>query len=227
MNRSANAPARRRGTIAAILAAFALALAFAAPASAEFGFTDFDVQFNELDATPGIPFDDPPATQAGSHPFAVTTYFGLNYTEKFPGEILPFAPDERIKDLIIEQVPGLSGDATAIPRCSSAAFAEEGGAGIGPCDRSTQIGVAALGIGLPELYFLSPITNLEPPPGAAVRLGFWILGVPTIVDVGIKPGGEYNVRAVASRLTSQVIPVLGSVIQLWGVPADPAHDSVR
>ncbi|MGC1851177.1 MAG: hypothetical protein WA687_01915, partial [Solirubrobacterales bacterium] len=25
----------------------------------------------------------------------------------------------------------------------------------------------------------------------------------------------------------QVIPVLGSVIQLWGVPADPAHDSVR
>ena len=40
-------------------------MATAAPAMADYGFSNFDVTFTNADGTP--------ATQAGSHPFATTT----------------------------------------------------------------------------------------------------------------------------------------------------------
>ncbi|MGC1852173.1 MAG: hypothetical protein WA687_07020 [Solirubrobacterales bacterium] len=228
MKRSAKAHARNRCSVVAMLAATMLLIAAiaASAAQAEFGLKQFDVQYSAKDATPGIPADDPAQTQAGSHPFAVTTYFELNFSEVGPFE---FLPDERLKDLIIEQVAGLSGSAQPVPYCPSIDFAERDFLGGGTkCDSRTAVGVAAIAIGFPPpfAYVVEPIYLLPPPPGAVIRLGMTILEVPQIIDVGVKPGGGYNVTATSQK-TSQILPVYGGAVQLWGVPADPAHDSLR
>src|SRR4051812_1913973 len=104
MTAFANAP--RRGMLAALVACVAL-LAFmvAAPAaSASFGLNNFDATFTNQDGTPDI--------QAGSHPFAATESFGINYTE--PG-FFEWIPDGELKDGIFTQVAGLVGDTGAIP----------------------------------------------------------------------------------------------------------------
>ncbi len=217
---------RRLLAILASAAAILASAAGAGPAQADFGLSEFDVQFNAEDATPAKPADDPMQTQAGSHPFALTTTFEINYTETGPVEWLP---DEAIKDLIIDQVAGLSGDTTTIPRCPTADFQETHTGRVGTdCSDKTVVGVAGVNIfyAPPIFYVNSPIYNLEPPPGVAVRLGFSVIGVPQIVDVSVKQGGDYNVVADSSEI-SRVLRVYGAAVQLWGVPADPAHDPVR
>ena len=228
MNHTRKPAKPRRGLLVAILAAALAGLAFgAAPAQAVFGLSEFDVRITEKDSTPGNPFDDPDQTQAGSHPYAVTTFFGLNFHE-VAGQPFPFnfAPDERLRDLLIEQVDGFSGDATAIPRCSTADFSA------GPqteCPDSSVVGVSAIAAGFPPpfAYFNQPVFNLEPPPGVVVRLGFIVGGaVRQTIDIGVKQGGDYNVTATTPQVT-EAVAVFGGAIQLWGVPADPGHDSLR
>ncbi len=217
-------------SIKAVLAICGVAICaalWAAPAMAEFGFREFDFQYSEKDATPGNPLDDPMDTQAGSHPFAVTARFVLNYSETAPGE---FLDDAKLRDLLFELAAGFSGDATAIPRCSSAEFAFDANESKVQCPPSTVIGVAAIDYGVqppPTTFENDVIYNLEPPPGVAVRIGFKVAGiVPVIIDVGVKPGGEYNVLPEAASLP-EIIAVFGGAFQLWGVPADPAHDPIR
>jgi hypothetical protein len=86
-----------------LLAAALLAATFASPASASFGLKDIQVSFGEADGTP--------ATQAGSHPFAMTTSFRLN--EAGGGEF----PDGAIKDFEAEQAAW----SRIRPRCRAAA----------------------------------------------------------------------------------------------------------
>jgi hypothetical protein len=203
-------------TIAAVVL---LASALWAPAaSAEFGPTRFDVTFTNEDGSP--------ATQAGSHPFAVTTTFELAHT----GEFFEAKPDGNLKDLITELVDGLAGDATAMPQCDIVDFLNltHGIGSVPHCADATAVGAVGANVVTPppSLYIISSIFNLEPVPGTPVRLGFVVLGVPVIVGVKVKPEADYNI--VASSLnTPQEVPVYGGVLQLWGNPADPAHDHFR
>jgi hypothetical protein len=228
MNILGKSPRRPRGLrLIGIIVASAALLAgaiAAAPASAEFGLESFDVVVGQEDATPGTIVDDTLETQAGAHPFALTTTLGLNYS----GEPFEWFPDEQVKDLLVEQVAGFTGDTTAVPRCSTADFLAVVNQTVPKCPDSTAVGINAASIFVPApyVYVNSPVYNLEPPPGVAVRLGFNVLLVPVIVDVTIKPGGEYNVTA-AVRGTPQEIRFFGATLQLWGVPADPAHDRLR
>jgi hypothetical protein len=203
-----------------LFAVLLTALVAAAPASAEFGMKSFDVFFSTQDSTPAKPADDQSATQAGSHPFALTSMFTVNYT----GDV----PDGELRDLIIEQVAGFAGNAKAVPQCSTADFiARVPETTLTLCPEETAVGVSSANIGLPEFFFVNaPVYNLVPPPGAVARLGFVVLNVPITVDVGLKQAPEYNIVANA-RNFPQPITVFGGALQLWGVPADPAHDPVR
>jgi hypothetical protein len=186
-------------------------------ASAEFGLNDFDVTFTNQDGTP--------AMQAGAHPFAMTTSFGVNYTQTGPKEWLP---DEELRDLMVEQVPGFVGDATAYPRCPSVDFvvAIPDGTNRSACSAQTAVGLVGNYLEIPEQWAQNAVYNLEPPPGVAVRLGFKVLLVPVILDISVKQGGAYNVVASLGN-TPQAVTVFGSVFQLWGDPTDPAHDPLR
>jgi hypothetical protein len=208
---------RRLVTIIAV-AALLGALA-PAQAAADFGLSGIGVAFTDENGNP--------ETRAGSHPFAVTTSFAVNTT--FSSEKGVEVVDGALRDLDIHMPPGFAGNPTAVPRCSTIEFLQADGFGNPSCDDSTAIGVLTAvvgsGTGIPGEETVS-IHNLEASPGFAAKLGFWVGGVPTTIDVGVNPVYPHNVIASLSN-ASQIVEVLSSEATLWGVPADPRHDPER
>ncbi|HWM53874.1 MAG TPA: hypothetical protein VNO20_00585 [Solirubrobacterales bacterium] len=195
--------------LALTLAAAALLLA-AAPAQADFGLKEVDVTFTEADGST--------AQQAGSHPFAWTTTVGF---EAKPNSEIGFEiPDGSIRDLLVYAPPGLVGDPTAVPQCTTLEFLDK------KCPLSTQLGVADITWGDPDNTDRSAVYNLKPPPGVAAKLGFFVSFVPVTVEGSVNPNPPYNIIG-AVRNTSQAVPVYRSEVTLWGTPADPAHDPER
>jgi hypothetical protein len=198
-----------------IAIALTTALWLPVAAHAEFGLNNFDLTFTNADGTP--------ATQAGSHPFAVTNSFEVNHSEE-GGEAFT---DGRLKDAIFELFPGMVGDTTAYPRCSTLDFLEvEAGSTSPACAPDTAVGVTAAAITEPTGWFGVPVFNLTPPPGVPMRLGFRVVAETIVIDFKIKNSDPYNVSA-ASRNIPQPDYVYGSKFQLWGNPSDPVHDSLR
>ncbi len=202
----------RSRPIAKLLLACAamLAPALAAPgAQAAFGLSVFEVSFTDEKG-----FEQ---RQAGSHPFAMTTFFRVNVSEE-GGETFP---DGRLRDAFVEQIAGFVGDATAYPRCSAIDF-------VAPqplCSPETAVGVQTTGLTPDGWDIPGPVFNLVPPPGAAARLGFQAANQKVTIDVAVNPETD-NILA-ASRNVSEQAYVYGSTIQLWGNPSDPEHDDLR
>jgi len=197
----------------ALAAACLLAAALgAAPARAAFGLNNFDVAFTEQDGTPA---------PAGSHPFAATISLGTNFDEEQ-------VPEGWLKDIFLEQIPGLVGDTTAYPRCSTVEFLEKDEATNQPkCPLETQVGIAAISIFHAGEWQAFRIFNLTPPPGVLVRFGFLVAGSEKVfIDAGLSPDPPYNALA-ASRNTAQLVDFFGAVTQVWGNPSDPGHDDLR
>jgi hypothetical protein len=216
----------RRGGLRQKVAILVLALcagiaAFGAvpgSASAAFGLLDHKMEITNADETPD--------TQAGSHPFAVTTTVSINYNEPEPSQ---FLPDETLRDLFVEQIPGLIGDATITPRCSTVDFLTSiPGTTLPECSDETAVGVTAVNLLAPPPYFYlnAAVYNLDPPPGVPVQVGFSVLNERVIIQLGLKPNGEYNVVAKTVDFP-QTLRVFGAVLQLWGNPSDPQHDPIR
>jgi hypothetical protein len=223
-----------RRALAGVCAIFTLLIVLlsgvttASAAGSDYEFTFFDVNYTEKDSTPAYPTDDPPATQAGSHPFAMTTEIHLGYTEPQPPPY-PWLVNEQLKDIIIEQIAGLSGDATAYPRCSTAdLLTSVPGTTMPVCPDDTAVGAVALNLigPSPFIYLNAAVYNVEPPPGVAVRLGFSVLDVRVYFDVTVKQGGEYNITASGIGVP-QTLMVFGGTFQIWGSPSDEAHDDIR
>ncbi len=187
-----------------------------APAAAEaaFGFAELDVTYSNDDATP--------ATLAGSHPFQQQTTVGFNTepSPDFPFEI----PSGDLEDLSVVLPPGLVADTTAIPRCPQMDFVEE------KCEPETQVGINEVQIGDPPEAFGNTyevsVYNLAPSPGTVARLGFVVLQVPVSLDVTLSSTYPYN-GVVTVEDAPQAIPLYRSVVDVWGVPAAPAHDPDR
>ena len=112
---------------------------------AAFGMNDFDVTFTEADGTP--------ASLAGSHPFAMTISLGAN----FSGD----EAEGRLRDLFLEQDPGLVADTVAYPRCTRAGFLELD-EGVNGCPLSTEVGISASSFDEPGKWITAPVFNLTP-----------------------------------------------------------------
>lgn len=205
----------------ALLAAMTLGATIATPASASFGLNSFDVTFTDSHGSE--------VTQAGAHPSTMTTSFGLNATETGEGGELP---DEAPRAIDVEQIPGLVGDPNAVPTCATADFltavTDAEGANIPNCPDSSAVGVVSVTlsseIGASTVY--GAVYNLEPPPGVAAKLGFWVSGVPVPIELGVSESPPYEIVGGPNEI-SQVLGVLKSQFTLWGIPASPSHDSVR
>ncbi len=199
-----------------LLALIAFA-ATAAPASAEFGFKELDLTFEEEDGSP--------AAGAGTHPYAVTTELFVNTKpDPLQGEV----PDEQIKNLRIDLPPGLVGNPTAVPPCSSQDFATIVGKA-SSCPDSAAVGIAEVKIALafePIQVINTPVFNLEAPPGAAAQIGFVALGVPVTIALSVNPDPPYNVIANLSNIP-QPVRFFGSRVSIWGNPASPTHNQER
>src|SRR5690349_3212969 len=94
-----------------LLLALAALLLAATPASAQFGFKDLSVSFEG-------PLGEP-VTQAGAHPFAMTTTLNMNTILNAESEEVP---EGSIRDLEVQLPPGFVGDPEAVPFCPTEDF---------------------------------------------------------------------------------------------------------
>jgi len=200
-----------------VSASVAVLAIWAAPASAAFGLKDLDVTFTAPDGTS--------ATQAGSHPFAMTTSLNVNTVKPEPGVELP---EGAVKDLIVNLPPGFAGTPNPVPHCSTADFVTIRDK-YPACPNAAAIGIAVSRASLnptsPQTLY-SPVYNLVPPPGVAAKIGFVALEIPVTIEVGVNPSPPYNLVAKVTNITQAAL-FYGSDLTLWGNPADPDHDSLR
>ena len=178
--------------------------------------TPFGVQTYEMDAEEDGGAAD---TQAGSHPFQLTTT--LQLSETVAGQ-----PAALVKDLHFNVPPGLIGNPTPFPQCKLADFFK----GPGGCPPQTIVGVARTNIGNTPIVgnnqvVTVPLVNLEPSAGEPARFGFDAL-VPVFFDTYVRTGGDYGVTVSINNIT-QAVAFLGSEVTFWGVPGDPRHNSAR
>jgi uncharacterized repeat protein (TIGR01451 family) len=167
-------------------------------------------------------------TQAGSHPFQLTTNFLLNQNAD-PGEIVA-----KPKELDFKLPPGLIGNPTPFPQCTLAQFFTKiasGGFAINQCSAKTVVGVAdvtiyedlALGGVITEAV---PLFNLTPAVGEPARFGFVLYEEPVLLDTSVRTGGDYGVTVSVKNIT-ELPNFMESRVTFWGVPGDPRHDNAR
>jgi hypothetical protein len=166
-----------------------------------------------------------PDTQAGSHPFEMTTRVVFN-TISLGSQFTVGEPISNIvtKDIEVSLPPGLVGDPNAVPKCSQVTLNQS--EGFLNCPPDTQVGLMLL-----ELIAGSqqqvPVYNVEPPPGQPAELGFGVAGfihVPMFFHV--RSDGDYGLTARLRNLPEAAV-IREGVLSLWGVPADPAHNRQR
>lgn len=178
-----------------------------ADAQAAFGIDDFDVTFTEADGDP--------AARAGSHPFAMTTSLKANSD----GE----ETEGRLEELLVDLPPGLVADTTASPSCAEEDFLDPEG----DCSLSTVVGTSSSSFLEPGHSETALVYKLVPPEGVLLRLGFRVADAASVVvDVELSPDSPYNPIAVAGDWP-ETVDVFATEVQLWGVPAAPAHDAQR
>jgi hypothetical protein len=205
--------------------ALTLVLAFAAlwlpaAAQAEYSIEDFDVTFTGP--------KDEYLTQAGAHPFAMTTSFNV------AGEATPeggFLLNEPIKDLLATQMPGFAAAPTAVSACSTVDFLTFGPGGVNypDCPDGAAIGTVRVRVSSAQSVGLTvhaPVYNLEPAPGEPAKFGMYVATVPVTIEAGVRDTHPYQPVAGPTN-TSQLVEAVGADFTLWGVPADPAHDPLR
>jgi hypothetical protein len=164
-------------------------------------------------------------TQAGSHPYEMSTAFELNSAFGAEGEL---QPSGTLKDVNVALPPGLIGDPYATPQCSHELFLTEFEAHPA-CPDDTAVGVIRLelGFGSIRLFKYLSVYNLVPSPGFPAQLGFSFLGqFPVLIDTSVRTGGDYGLSATVHDI-SQSLVIYGSWLTVWGVPTDPIHDTLR
>ncbi len=219
-----------------VLAASAVTLALSSPALASFGFQTFGSNAPSFvvsnSASPSKPSEANPNdldTQAGSHPFDMTTSFRLNTNSE--GHI---EGEDYAKDITVDFPPGFAGSIVSVPECPISDLVLRIGSTTATrgCPTSSQVGVVEvdLGVGLGEETFfpleIAPVYNMVPSDGGTAELAFRVLTVVQPVIVSARTDGDYGLVA-QTRNISQYVPFAGLTMTLWGVPADPRHDAER
>ena len=171
-------------------------------------------------------------TQAGGHPWALTTTLEFASEEveiKKPGVEEPFhelLPTRDPKDVVVSLPPGLLGDPMAVPRCPLAVALSGGVTGGEFCPSSTQVGVfrARLFEGH-ELF--GPIVNVTPEAGQSAEFVFESNFHVSLVLTAhlVRTAQGYGFTVVDNGVPAIALSRVETTF--WGVPADPSHDALR
>ncbi len=214
-----------------IVGAMMAALALVAPSAlASFGFAssaDPPSVVVSNSANPSQPTEANPSdldTQAGSHPFDMTTSFKLNLDPegKTTGEYYA-------KDISVDLPSGFAGSIVSVPQCPIYKLPEPNSGVSGPgCPTNSQVGVAEVFFGKGGYVSseLVPVYNLVPSDGGTAELAFHVVNVVQPILVTARTDGDYGLVAQTTNI-SEFLPFAGLRITLWGVPADPRHDAER
>jgi hypothetical protein len=85
--------------------------------------------------------------------------------------------------------------------------------------------VAVTTIGSSNFTTVFPVYNLVPPGGVPAQFGFAFQNQVGIISASLGPGPGYRLSAKLRNLNE--LSIINSSVTLWGVPADPSHDSER
>ncbi|HTZ64511.1 MAG TPA: hypothetical protein VMB51_10430 [Solirubrobacteraceae bacterium] len=173
-------------------------------------------------------------TQAGSHPFQLTSTVDFDQTLEEVQEPGQPAIDEPAaiglpRNLSFQLPPGLLGNVTAAEQCSQLDFAALKSEG-NSCPTGSAVGVATVTVLEPSrakyITKAVPLFNLEPEQGEPARFGFEAVRVPVLLDTSVRTGGDYGVTVSVDNAT-EAAQVLGAQVTFWGYPGSPAHDGSR
>jgi hypothetical protein len=198
--------------------------------------TPFGVEAYELTAEEerGVP-----ATQAGVHPFQVTTTIAFNQTadqaqlHEFGKELLPEVESIALtKDLNFKWPPGLIGNPSPIAQCTTTQFHSfSKDENENDCPWQSVVGVSSVTVdqkGYGEFIFVVPLFNLVPRVGEPARFGFTIpiAGASVYIDTSVRTGSDYGIAVSVDNIT-QTASFVSSEVTVWGVPGDPRHNGQR
>ena len=169
---------------------------------------------------PGYGFVNEPYsfTQAGGHPYSLTSKIEFATEEVGSGQL---TPTRDLKDLRIDLPPGFTADPLAVTRCPRS-LAIDGGS----CPVDSQVGVYVL-YDSGDKAILGPIVDLTPEAGQTAELG---LVTPDKVTVPLTGRMVRTPAGYGLALTVNGLPMLGInglETTLWGVPAEAVHDPLR
>jgi hypothetical protein len=207
-----------RTTLAAVLFSAATLLASAPPA-AQAVVSDYGIESVGASLS---------TTQAGKHPDFTTT-INLKTDPTAPPDEFGNQPTyANTKDIAVELPPGLVGNPNAVAQCTLLQFATTFGGGAG-CPQDSQVGITRFRVFGDPITLTEPIFNLEPPsgdPNKVARLGFYALSLPILINVRVRSESDYGLTAELNAVPSGA-KLLTATTTLWGVPADPSHDTQR
>lgn len=168
-----------------------------------------------------------PATQAGSHPYALTTSLTFNHvvTGEEEGHLRVQTYGDP-KDVVVNLPQGLLIDPRATEtRCTEAEL--ERPEGPASCPNAAAVGVVSIYLDYHEVSE-EPIYNMAPPAGVPAELGFNAAAIGLVMHVGgnVRTGGDYGLSADISDIP-QEHPIYGVKLTLWGDPSNPIHDRER
>jgi len=163
------------------------------------------------------------STLAGIHA-DLTTSISLNHHTSETG--LPVSATV-LEDVKLDLPPGLVGNATNFPTCSNGEFLA-----FANCPVESQIGIVEVLLTNFEAPFIEPIYNLEPAQenDGVARFGFFGgFYIPVFINATVRTGktsNDYGVTATVDNSSGRGA-LLAATTTIWGVPADPVHDSQR
>jgi len=179
--------------------------AFASPASAlPWQITEFDG--GTFKSTPDLVNPDP-ANQAGEHPATAWTKF-VRLGNQFD------KTDEKLKDVFVDTPPGLIGDLEAVEACPATQKARS-------CPLDTQVGIVYI-----NSNGWSPVWRVEAPKGVLAAFKFEAADIPVYINAKLRTGDDYGLHITNLDAPTNISPNLVKFI-FWGVPADPAWNSIR
>lgn len=161
--------------------------------------------------------------QAGSHP-DLEVHFSL------PLDPATNLPAESVHDVNVDLPAGFVGDPSAVSECTLTQLSNVGQAW-SACPLASQVGMAngitasVTGNGLEPLIAPVGLFSIEHGPDVPARFGFNYQGNVVLIDAGVLPG-DYRITS-KSRSIQQALSIKSFDITLWGVPADPSHDTSR
>ncbi len=162
--------------------------------------------------------DGAPDTQAGDHPYELSTRIDLNSTvheTAKSGTLVTSVHD--LKDVVVDLPAGLVGDAQATPKCTFAQLAS-----LHHCPADTRVGqIITEPENITDVH--NPIFNLVPERGLAAQFGFND-GIDSthVIDASLTPTpAGYVIRATTREVPQ--IPLTNVVATFYGNPASRAE----
>jgi uncharacterized repeat protein (TIGR01451 family) len=170
-------------------------------------------------------------TQAGGHPYSITTAIDINSVANPAPIIGDLWPAEPLKDAIVDLPPGLVGSTAGVDQCTAAQLAHSEGIAAEPlCPATSQVGTTLLrlnGFGsFPNVFGPIPVFNMAPPPGVPAQFGFSVFGSVVTLTARLRSATDYGLSVDGDDI-SEGLAIAGTTVTFWGVPSDPSHDSQR